>query len=98
MRSGFSPEAILIVRAATFLQRLVVSSSGRKSLVAGCSDEQGDYVSGRSAAASPTRLPSPGAKLDTPTLPSEACCHVDQYMVRGLAGEPRRLRRADSWA
>src|SRR6202047_5233037 len=32
-----------------------------------------------------------------PTLPSEACPHPAQVTVRGLAGEPRRLRRADRW-
>jgi hypothetical protein len=37
-------------------------------------------------------------ELDAPTIPSEACGHFDQQMVRGLTGEPRRLRRADSWA
>ena len=70
-------------------------------MVAGCSDEQGDCVSGRSAcgiADAPAIILALTIELDTPTIPSEACCHFDQQMVRGLAGEPRRLRRADGWA
>src|SRR6266702_3174224 len=101
MKSGFSPEAILIVRAATFLQRLLVSSSDRRSLVAGVLRRAGRLcirTVGCGSADAPAIILALTIELDTPALPSEACCHFDQSMVCGLAGEQRRLRRADSWA